>query len=167
MLYPDDRTYQGKELRLKQQYFMVSATIQDIIRRYLVNHDSFDEFPNQVAVQLNDTHPSLAIPELLRLLIDEHGLSDTKAWEITSKVFSFTNHTVLVDALEKWPVDLLEKVLPRHMQIIYEINWKFISDLSQKRGEDFALLVVRASSKKLRKENSCAWRTSPWSAVTP
>ena len=139
VLYPDDRTYQGKELRLKQQYFMVSATIQDIIRRYLVNHDSFDEFPNQVAVQLNDTHPSLAIPELLRLLIDEHGLSDTKAWEITSKVFSFTNHTVLVDALEKWPVDLLEKVLPRHMQIIYEINWKFISDLSQKRGEDFAL----------------------------
>ena len=137
VLYPDDRTYQGKELRLKQQYFMVSATLQDIIRRYLVNHDTFDEFPEQVAIQLNDTHPSLGIPELMRLLLDEHKIGWTKAWDITSKVFSFTNHTVLADALEKWPVDLLEKVLPRHMMIIYDINWRFIQELAATIGEDY------------------------------
>ena len=137
VLYPDDRTYQGKELRLKQQYFMVSATLQDIIRRYLVNHTDFDEFPNQVALQLNDTHPSLSIPELMRLLIDEHKLGWTKSWDITSKVFSFTNHTVLSETLEKWPVDLMEKVLPRHMQIIYDINWRFIQELRSQIGDDY------------------------------
>ena len=96
VLYPDDRTYQGKELRLKQQFFMVSATLQDIIRRYLVTHgDTFDEFPTKVALQLNDTHPTIGVPELMRLLMDEHGLGWTKAWDITTRVFSFTNHTVL------------------------------------------------------------------------
>ena len=137
ILYPDDRTYQGKELRLKQQYFLASATLQDIIRRYLVNHTTFDEFPEQVALQLNDTHPALGIPELMRLLLDEHKLGWTKSWDITSKVFSFTNHTVLADSLEKWPVDLLERVLPRHMMIIYDINWRFIQELASIVGEDY------------------------------
>ena len=137
VLYPDDRTYQGKELRLKQQYFMVSATLQDIIRRYLVNHQTFDQFPDQVAIQLNDTHPSLGIPELMRLFLDEHKLGWTKAWDITSKVFSVTNHTVLAETLEKWPVDLMEKVLPRHMMIIYDINWRFIQELAATIGEDY------------------------------
>jgi len=137
VLYPDDRTYQGKELRLKQQYFMVSATLQDVVRRYLVNHTKFDEFPNQVALQLNDTHPTIGVPELMRLLMDEHGLGWTKSWDITSKVFSFTNHTVLPEALEKWPVSLVEKVLPRHMQIIYDINWRFIQELRGAIGDDY------------------------------
>ena len=138
VLYPDDRTYQGKELRLKQQFFMVSATLQDIIRRYLVTHsDSFDEFPEKVALQLNDTHPTIGVPELMRLLMDEHGLGWTKAWDITTRVFSFTNHTVLPEALEKWPVDLVENVLPRHMQIIYDINWRFTQELRGIMGDDY------------------------------
>ena len=138
VLYPDDRTYQGKELRLKQQFFMVSATLQDIIRRYLVIHDdSFDEFPDKVALQLNDTHPTIGVPELMRLLMDEHGLSWTKSWDITSRVFSFTNHTVLPEALEKWPVELVETVLPRHMQIIYDINWRFTQELRGILGDDY------------------------------
>ena len=138
VLYPDDRTYQGKELRLKQQFFMVSATLQDIIRRYLVTHsDSFDEFPDKVALQLNDTHPTIGVPELMRLLMDEHGLGWTKAWDITTRVFSFTNHTVLPEALEKWPVDLVENVLPRHMQIIYDINWRFTQELRGVIGDDY------------------------------
>ena len=138
VLYPDDRTYQGKELRLKQQFFMVSATLQDIIRRYLVTHsDTFDEFPTKVALQLNDTHPTIGVPELMRLLMDEHGLGWTKAWDITTRVFSFTNHTVLPEALEKWPVDLVENVLPRHMQIIYDINWRFTQELRGVIGDDY------------------------------
>ena len=138
VLYPDDRTYQGKELRLKQQFFMVSATLQDIIRRYLVTHDaSFDDFPEKVALQLNDTHPTIGVPELMRLLMDEHGLGWTKSWDITTRVFSFTNHTVLPEALEKWPVDLVENVLPRHMQIIYDINWRFTQELRGIMGDDY------------------------------
>jgi starch phosphorylase len=138
VLYPDDRTYQGKELRLKQQFFMVSATLQDIIRRFLVTHDaSFDAFPEKVALQLNDTHPTIGVPELMRLLMDEHGLGWTKAWDITTRVFSFTNHTVLPEALEKWPVDLVENVLPRHMQIIYDINWRFTQELRGVIGDDY------------------------------
>jgi len=137
VLYPDDRTYQGKELRLKQQYFMVSATLQDIIRRYLVTHgDDFNEFPEKVALQLNDTHPTIGVPELMRLLMDDHGLGWTKSWEITTRVFSFTNHTVLPEALEKWPVELVETVLPRHMQIIYDINWRFTQELRGIFGDD-------------------------------
>mmetsp|Transcript_4442 Transcript_4442/g.18213 ORF Transcript_4442/g.18213 Transcript_4442/m.18213 type:complete len:1025 (-) Transcript_4442:222-3296(-) len=138
VLYPDDRTYQGKELRLKQQFFMVSATLQDIIRRYLVTHeDNFDDFPDKVALQLNDTHPTIGVPELMRLLMDEHGLGWTKSWDITTRVFSFTNHTVLPEALEKWPVDLVENVLPRHMQIIYDINWRFTQELRGIMGDDY------------------------------
>jgi len=138
VLYPDDRTYQGKELRLKQQYFMVSATLQDVIRRYLVSHDSFEQFPDKVALQLNDTHPTIGVPELMRLLMDEHGLGWSTAWDITTHVFSFTNHTVLPEALEKWPVELVEAVLPRHMQIIYDINWRFIQELRTLVGDDYA-----------------------------
>jgi len=138
VLYPDDRTYQGKELRLKQQYFMVSATLQDIIRRFLVLHpDSFDDFPSKVALQLNDTHPTIGVPELMRLLMDVHGLGWTQSWDITTRVFSFTNHTVLPEALEKWPVELVETVLPRHMQIIYDINWRFTQELRGIMGDDF------------------------------
>jgi len=141
VLYPDDRTYQGKELRLKQQHFLVSATLQDILRRYKRDHTTFDEFPNKVALQLNDTHPVIGIPELMRLLIDEQGLGWTDSWDITTKVYAFTNHTVLPEALEKWPVDLVEKLLPRHMQIIYDINWRFLQELRGRFGEDYARMA--------------------------
>jgi len=137
VLYPDDRTYQGKELRLKQQHFFVSATVQDVVRRYVDVHGAdFALFPSKVAFQLNDTHPTIAVPELMRVLMDDHGLGWTAAWGLATKVFAFTNHTVLPEALEKWPVSLIEKLLPRHMQIIYDINWRFIQDLRARLGDD-------------------------------
>lgn len=126
VLYPDDTTMMGRELRLKQQYFFVSASLQDILYRYLKHHDTFDELPNKVAIQLNDTHPVLAIPELMRTLIDIHKLDWDRAWDLTSATFSYTNHTLLPEALETWSIGLLERMLPRHLQIIYEINHRFL-----------------------------------------
>jgi len=138
VLYPDDRTYEGKELRLKQQHFFVSATIQDVVRRFVDLHQSdWDLFPEKVAFQMNDTHPTIAVPELMRVLMDDHGLGWTRSWNIVTKVFAFTNHTVLPEALEKWPVGLMEKLLPRHMQIIYDINWRFLQQLRGKYGDDW------------------------------
>ncbi|GLC34950.1 Acid phosphatase pho1 [Pleodorina starrii] len=138
VLYPDDRTYEGKELRLKQQHFFVSATIQDCVRRYRDAHpDTWDVFPDKVAFQLNDTHPTIAVAELMRVLMDEHKLGWTKSWEICTKVFAFTNHTVLPEALERWPVALIEKLLPRHMQIIYDVNWRFLQTVRNKYGDDW------------------------------
>ncbi|OGW21065.1 MAG: glycogen phosphorylase, partial [Nitrospinae bacterium RIFCSPLOWO2_12_FULL_47_7] len=129
VLYPNDDLVKGKELRLKQEYFFISASLQDIIRRYKKGHTSFDQFSDKVAIQLNDTHPTLAIPELMRILMDLEHLSWDKAWEITVKTFGYTNHTVLPEALEKWPVHLLGTLLPRHLQIIYEINLKFLNEV--------------------------------------
>jgi len=138
VLYPDDRTYEGKELRLKQQNFFVSATLQDCVRRYKDAHpDNWELFPEKVAFQLNDTHPTIAVPELMRLLMDENKLGWTKSWELCTKVFAFTNHTVLPEALEKWPVSMMEKVLPRHMQIVYDINWRFLQTVRGKYGDDW------------------------------
>ena len=131
VLYPSDDIKEGQELRLKQQYFFVAATFQDIMRRYNKKNTTFDDFSNQIAVQLNDTHPAIAIPELMRLLLDKEGLSWEKAWAITTKTFAYTNHTLMPEALETWSVDLLGKVLPRHLQIIYEINQRFIDELSR------------------------------------
>ena len=107
------------------------------MRRYKDRHSTFDEFPEKCAFQLNDTHPTIAVPELMRVLMDENKLGWTKSWEITTKVFSFTNHTVLPEALEKWPVTLVEKLLPRHMQIIYDMNWRFLQELKLKYGDDW------------------------------
>ena len=115
----------------------MSATVQDVVRRYVDVHGSdFSLLPSKVAFQLNDTHPTIAVPELMRVLLDDHGLGWTAAWGLATKVFAFTNHTVLPEALEKWPVSLIEKLLPRHMQIIYDINWRFIQDLRAKLGDD-------------------------------
>jgi starch phosphorylase len=125
VLYPNDSTFEGRELRLMQQYFFVSCSIQDIIRRYLIDHRNFDEFPDKAAIQLNDTHPSLAIAELMRLLIDKHGLSWDKAWDITTRSCAYTNHTLLPEALEEWPVSMFELLLPRHLQIIRRIDVMF------------------------------------------
>jgi starch phosphorylase len=130
VLYPNDEFYAGRELRLKQQYFFVSCSIKDIIRRYLVNHDSFDAFPDKVAIHLNDTHPSLAVVELMRLFIDKYEMSWETAWDLTTQTCAYTNHTLLSEALEKWPASMLENLLPRHLQIIYEINRRFLRDVS-------------------------------------
>ena len=140
VLYPNDQGFSGKELRLKQQYFFVSASLQDILKRYKEHSDTFEMFPQHVAIQLNDTHPSIAIPELMRILVDEEGLEWNEAWSITSKVFAYTNHTVLPEALERWSVDLMGRLLPRHLQIIYKINDLFLEKVKKKFPEDADLL---------------------------
>lgn len=122
VLYPADDNSAGKELRLKQQYFFVSATLQDILRRFLKAHDDWSELPDKAAIQLNDTHPAIAIPEMMRLLLDQHGLEWDEAWRLSERMFSFTNHTLLPEALETWSSDLLGRLLPRHLQIIEEID---------------------------------------------
>lgn len=126
VLYPPDDQYAGRELRLKQQYFFVSATLQDVLRRFLkFGSRRWEDFPDKVAIHLNDTHPVLAIPEMMRRLVDEHEVEWNLAWDLTQKVFSYTNHTILPEALEKWPADLLQKLLPRHFAIIEEIDRRF------------------------------------------
>lgn len=145
VLYPNDNFFEGKALRLKQEYFLVAATLQDIIRRFKSSkfgsrtpvRTSFETFHKKVALQLNDTHPSLAIPELLRILIDIERMEWRQAWEITVKTCAYTNHTVLPEALERWPVHLLEKLLPRHLEIIYEINACFLEEVAKKWPGDF------------------------------
>ncbi len=131
VLYPADVVVKGKELRLKQQYFFVAATLQDIFRRFKKKYDCFDNFSDEVAVQLNDTHPAIAIPELMRLLLDEEGLGWEKAWHISVNTFAYTNHTLMPEALETWSVELIERVLPRHLQIIYEINQRFLDQVGK------------------------------------
>jgi len=127
VLYPNDMGPLGKTLRLKQQYFFVAASLKDIIRKYKVKMgDDFSRFPELVAIQLNDTHPVVAIPELMRILLDEEGMSWTDSWTLTTKTFAYTNHTILSEALEKWPIDIFQKLLPRLYQIIEEINRRFI-----------------------------------------
>jgi starch phosphorylase len=145
VLYPNDNVVEGKELRLKQEYFFVSATLQDILRRYKKQWRMYDEqaglplfqrFTDRVAVQLNDTHPALAIPELMRLLLDEYGLAWDEAWKITTGTFAYTNHTVMPEALERWPVWMMAKVLPRHLQLIFEINHRFLHAVREKHPGD-------------------------------
>jgi len=134
VLYPNDATAAGQELRLKQEYFFTSASLQDLLRRYLQQHADFALLPDKVAIQLNDTHPAIAVPELMRLLIDVHGLAWEQAWELTRRCIAYTNHTLLPEALERWPVGLMERLLPRHMQLIYEINARFLSRLRHQPG---------------------------------
>lgn len=129
VLYPGDELVEGKELRLKQQYFLVAATFQDILRRFKKEKLPFSELPKHVAIQLNDTHPSISIPELMRLLVDEEKLPWNEAWAICQNTFAYTNHTILPEALECWSVDLLGRVLPRHIEIIFEINKRFMIEL--------------------------------------
>jgi len=129
VLYPDDSTDSGRRLRLQQEYFFVSASVQDLLRRYLSCHESLDRLAEKVSIHLNDTHPVLAIPELMRLLIDEHGLAWEQAWVQCTRIFSYTNHTLMHEALETWTVHLLGEILPRHLEIIFDINASFIKTL--------------------------------------
>ena len=136
VLYPNDEQVQGRELRLKQQYFFVSCSLQDMIRLYLQRENFLDGFHEKFAVQLNDTHPSLAIPELMRLLVDEHLMDWEKAWDITQRTFSYTNHTLLGEALERWALGLVARLLPRHLEIIYEINQRFLDGVRARYPND-------------------------------
>ena len=136
VLYPNDKTENGKYLRLIQQYFFVSCSLQDIIRRYLNDHDDWSAFTRKNVIQLNDTHPAIAIPELMRLLMDVHGLGWDEAWGMCIKVFAYTNHTLLPEALEKWSLDLFGKALPRHLQIIYEINARWLREVERRYPND-------------------------------
>lgn len=145
VLYPNDNVREGKELRIKQEYFFCAATLQDVIRRHKTQHGMhagkkgvsvFSTFAEKNAIQLNDTHPALAIPELMRLLVDTEGLDWDEAWTITKGTFGYTNHTVMPEALEKWPVEILGRVLPRHLEIIYEINRRFLEEVRARFGDD-------------------------------
>jgi glycogen phosphorylase len=136
VLYPSDSTSLGRELRLKQEYFFISASLQDIVHKHVQHYHTIENLSHKIAIQLNDTHPALAIPELMRLLLDKFYLTWERAWELTVNTFSYTNHTLLPEALETWPVPLLERLLPRHLQIIYEINHRFLRDVAHRYPGD-------------------------------
>jgi starch phosphorylase len=155
VLYPDDSTELGRELRLKQQYFMVSCSLRDIIRRFRFRNEGFDAFADKVVIQLNDTHPVLAVPELMRLLVDEHGLAWDRAWAITRGTFNYTCHTLMPEALETWPVTMLERLLPRHMEIIYLINHFFLEEVAARHPGDVGMarelsLIDEGSERRVR-----------------
>jgi len=144
VLYPADANPAGQELRLRQEYFFSSASLQDILRRHLQQYPDFSNLPDKVAIQLNDTHPAVSIGEMMRLLTDVHGLEFDEAWEITRGTFSYTNHTLLPEALESWPVPLFERLLPRHMQIVYAINAKIL--VEARKAKNFSDQQIRAIS---------------------
>ncbi|MDZ8117585.1 glycogen/starch/alpha-glucan phosphorylase [Pontiella agarivorans] len=160
VLYPSDYTYAGKELRLIQEYFLASCSVRDIIRRYKKNHSDYSKFAEKNVIQLNDTHPTLAIVELMRVLHDEEQIPWDDAWDITVSTFCYTNHTLLAEALEKWTVDLLQRVLPRHMQIIFEINHRFLQKVELNHPGDGDLmrkvsLIEEGQHKQVRMANLC------------
>ncbi|KAM9841956.1 glycogen phosphorylase, liver form [Aulostomus maculatus] len=157
VLYPNDNFFEGKELRLKQEYFVVAATLQDIIRRFKTTKKgnpvriSFESFPDKVAIQLNDTHPAMAIPELMRIFVDIEKLDWDTAWDLTKRTFAYTNHTVLPEALERWPVELLETLLPRHLQIIYQINQIHLNKIASL----FPMNIDKLRKMSLIEEDGC------------
>ena len=136
VLYPNDNHYAGKELRLKQQYFFISASVQRAVQKFKEKHDDIHQFPEKVVFQLNDTHPTVAIPELMRILLDDEGLTWEEAWNITTRTCAYTNHTIMSEALEKWPVDLFSRLLPRIYQIVEEINRRFVNEIQQRYPGD-------------------------------
>ena len=155
VLYPDDTTEMGRELRLKQQYFFVSASLQDMLYRFTKSEVPLDQLPDKVAIQLNDTHPSIAVAELMRILMDQHHFEWSRAWGIVTRTFAYTNHTLMPEALETWPVSLFVRVLPRHLQIIYEINHRFLKDVMHHYPADPAIwqrmsLIDESKGKRIR-----------------
>ncbi len=160
VLYPNDNLLRGKELRLKQEYFFTAASISDIIRRFKSENSDFKTLPDKAAIQLNDTHPGLAIVELMRVLIDLEGLNWNTAWDITVNTFAYTNHTVMPEALEQWPVPMIERMLPRHMEIIYGINSHFLGQIREKFPHDEdrirrMSIIEEAEEKKIRMAYLC------------
>jgi len=158
VLYPADSTAAGQELRLRQEYFFSSASLQDIVRRHMQYFGDIRSLPDKAAVQLNDTHPAVAVAELVRMLIDEHGMEMDEAWDITRRVFSYTNHTLLPEALESWPVPLFERLLPRHMQLVYAINAKILIEARREKGFDGGALsaislIDEGGSRRVRMAN--------------
>src|SRR5262249_7246984 len=156
VLYPDDSTEAGRTLRFMQEYFMVSCSLQDILLRFQKgNEGDWSSLPDHVAIQLNDTHPALAVSELMRILLDHAGLDWDTAWDLTVRTLAYTNHTLLPEALEKWPVDLFERLVPRHLDIVYEINRRFLDDVRRRYPNDEARvkrmsLVEEDSVRKVR-----------------
>ena len=136
VLYPNDNHYAGKELRLKQQYFFVSASVQEAVDKYLKKHVDLLKFHEKVTFQLNDTHPTVAVPELMRILMDDHNLTWEEAWDVTSKTCAYTNHTIMAEALEKWPIELFSRLLPRIYEIVEEINRRFVEEIQAKYPGD-------------------------------
>ena len=170
VLYPNDNTSQGKELRLRQQYFFVACSLRDILRRFRQTNDSWDALPEKVFIQLNDTHPTLVVPELMRILIDHEGLDWDKAWDLTRRTTGYTNHTILQEALEKWPVPMMERLLPRHLQIIYEINGRFLQEISSLYPGDIKKLqrmslIDENGERYVRMANLCVVGTSSVNGV--
>ena len=170
VLYPNDNTSQGKELRLRQQYFFVACSLRDILRRFRQTNDSWDALPEKVFIQLNDTHPTLVVPELMRILIDHEGLDWDKAWDLTRRSTGYTNHTILQEALEKWPVPMMERLLPRHLQIIYEINGRFLQEISSLYPGDIKKLqrmslIDENGERYVRMANLCVVGTSSVNGV--
>ncbi len=170
VLYPNDNTSAGKELRLRQQYFFVSCSLQDILRRYRRHNQTWDALPDKVFIHLNDTHPTLVVPELMRILIDLEGLGWDKAWDLTRRATGYTNHTILQEALEKWPVPMMERLLPRHLQIIYEINGRFLQQVSALYPGDIQKLqrmslIDESGSRYVRMANLCLVGTSSVNGV--
>jgi glycogen phosphorylase len=129
VLYPDDSTERGQRLRFAQEYFLVACSLADLVRRFRRRNTDWAAFPDKVAIQLNDTHPTMAVPELMRILLDDAHLGWDQAWEITQRTLAYTNHTLLPEALEKWPIHYFQQMLPRHLEIIFEINRRFLDDV--------------------------------------
>ncbi len=170
VLYPNDNTMAGKELRLRQQYFFVACSLKDILRRYRQDNKSWDALPDKVFIHLNETHPALVIPELMRILIDHEGLDWDKAWDLTRRSTGYTNHTILPEALEKWPVPMMERLLPRHLQIIYEINGRFLQQISSQYPGDIKRLqrmslIDETGERYVRMANMCLVATSSVNGV--
>ena len=170
VLYPNDNTMAGKELRLKQQYFFVACSLRDILRRFRQSNESWDVLPDKAFIHLNETHPALVIPELMRILVDEEGLDWDRAWDITRRSTGYTNHTILPEALEKWPVGMMESLLPRHLQIIYEINSRFLKELAVEMPADpdriaRMSLIDEHGERYVRMANMCIIGTSSTNGV--
>ena len=158
VLYPDDSTTIGQGLRFIQEYFLVACSLADIVRRFRRLNKDWDKLPEKAAIQLNDTHPSLAVAELMRILLDDAHLGWDQAWDLTKKTLAYTNHTLLPEALEKWPVELFEMLIPRHLEIIYEINRRLLDEVRLRfPGDDGRMarvsLVEEGSQRKIRMAN--------------
>ncbi len=166
MLYPNDEPEIGKKLRLAQQYFFVSCSLQDMMRIHSAAATAWTRFHESFAVQLNDTHPAIAVAELMRLLVDEHQLDWEQAWEITQKTFAYTNHTLLPEALENWPLPLFGDCCPGHLEIIYEINRRFLDEVRLTVSRDDERLGAPVAHRRKRSTSTCAWPIWPSSAAT-